>query len=331
MPMRQFEDVPAVRQRVPVQAAICGPSQSGKTRSALRIAKGIQRIAGGEIFGVDTESRRMLHHADAFTNPDGSPGYRWIDFKPPHGPLDYMAVIEHCVAKGATTIIIDTGSLEHEGAGGVLEMHAAETKRLAAAWKTSEDVAKMSAWNKPKSERRQLINRVLQLDANIIWCFRAKNKMLIEKGEKPEAGGFMPICGPELLYEMTVRIFLPPGARGFPQWEPKPDAVFEREWIAVPEQYAELQRAYAKRQLDEDFGEALAKWAAGGAITRAGELRAMIRAVSEVEDLEKLVPLFEEAKSKRTVTPPEFKELRELYAARRGEIIAAAGREPGVD
>lgn len=323
MAMRTFEDIPATRQRVPVQAAICGPSGSGKTRSALRIAKGIQRIAGGDIFGIDTESKRMLHHADAFM-VDGKPGFRWIDFPPPHGPLDYKDALEYCVKRGATTVIIDTGSLEHEGAGGVLEMHAAECKRLAAAWKTSEDAAKMSAWNVPKSQRRSLINRVLQLDCNVIWCFRAKNKMLIEKGEKPEAGGFMPICGAELLYEMTIRMFLPPGARGIPQWQS--NEIFEREWIATPDQFQELARGYQQRQLDEDFGEALAKWAAGGAITRAGELRAAIRAAESMADLELVVPKFEEAKTKKTISGPEWQELRKYWALRRDEIVPP---EPG--
>ena len=187
-PIRTFEDAPATRERVPLMVGLVGPSGGGKTMSALRLATGVQRVTGGEIFVIDTEARRSLHYAKDFK-------FRHVPFSAPFGPLDYLAAIEHCVRRGAKVVIVDSMSHEHEGPGGVLESHAVETKRLAAAWKVTEKAAQMSAWAKPKGERRRMINSILQMPVSAIFCFRAKEKIKIVKGKDPEPLGFMPIAG----------------------------------------------------------------------------------------------------------------------------------------
>src|SRR6266446_5059778 len=249
---RKFEDRPAVREATPLLVGLIGPRGGGKTFSALRLATGIQRVSGGDFWGIDTESRRMLHYADRFR-------FRYLAFGAPFGPLDYLAAVEHRVAKRAKNIIVDSMSHEHEGPGGVLEMHAAESKRLAEAWKKSEDVVKMAAWIKPKADRRRLINTLLQINANFIFCFRAKEKMKIVKGKEPEALGFMPIAGEEFVYEMVLKCLLLPAANGVPTWQSENTG--ERMMIKLPEQFRDL---FAnKPQLSEDLGEKLARWAAG--------------------------------------------------------------------
>src|SRR5678815_3652835 len=121
---RTFEDVEAKRGEVPLLAGLVGPSGTGKTFSALRLATGIQRVSGGEIYVIDTEARRSLHYAEQFK-------FRHVQFDAPFGPLDYLSAITYCVGKGAGTIIVDSMSHEHEGPGGVLESHEAELTRLA--------------------------------------------------------------------------------------------------------------------------------------------------------------------------------------------------------
>jgi len=249
---RTFEDKPAVRTSVPLLLGLTGASGSGKTYSALRLATGIQRVTGGEIFYIDTEARRALHYADRFK-------FRHMEFKAPFGPLDYLAAIEHCQRKGAKVIVVDSMSHEHEGPGGVLEKHEQETTRLSALWHTSRDAAQMSAWAEPKAERRRLINSVLQLGVNGVFCFRAKEKLRIKKGEKPEPMGWMPIAGEEFVYEMTVNCLLYPGSGGVPEWNP--GEIGEKMMVKLPEQFRETFKQ--RRPLDEDTGETLAKWAAG--------------------------------------------------------------------
>lgn len=249
---RTFEDKPAVRTSVPLLLGLTGASGSGKTFSALRAATGIQRVTGGDIYYIDTEAKRALHYADRFK-------FRHIEFKAPFGPLDYLAAIEYCQKKGAKVIVVDSMSHEHEGQGGVLEKHEEETTRLSAQWKCSRESAQMSAWAIPKAERRRLINSILQLGVNGIFCFRAKEKLKIKKGEKPEPLGWMPIAGEEFVYEMTVNCLLYPGSGGVPEWNP--GEIGEKMMVKLPEQFRTLFKE--RRPLDEDTGEALAKWASG--------------------------------------------------------------------
>lgn len=246
---RVFEDKPAVRERVPVLVGLVGPSGSGKTYSALRLATGIQSVSGGEIFYIDTEAKRALHYSDVFK-------FRHLAFTAPFAPADYLAAIEHCVKKGAKTVVIDSMSHEHDGKGGVLEMHEAEMTRLG-----GSDKMNFLAWQRPKAERRRLLNSILQLDLNVIFCFRAKEKLKMMPGKQPQPLGWMPIAGEEFIYEMTVNMLLLPNSGGVPQWHP--DEMGEKAIIKLPSQF----KAIFEKQcpLSEEIGAKLAEWAAGGA------------------------------------------------------------------
>jgi hypothetical protein len=249
---RVFEDKPAVREATPLFVGLFSPTGAGKTYSALRLATGIQRIAGGDIFGVDTESKRMLHYADKFK-------FRHVQFAAPFSPNDYQAVVDHCIARGAKTIIIDSMSHEHTGIGGVLEWHAQETERLAKLWGVSEEKAQMSAWKAPKEARARFIDRLLQVNINFVFCFRAKEKLSIRPGKPPLDLGYMPLGAEELFYEMTLGALLLPMGKGVPVWTS--DMPGEKAMMKLPEQFEKL--FGTPKQLDEDTGQKLAEWAAG--------------------------------------------------------------------
>ena len=236
----------ARRESVPLLLGLMGASGSGKTFSALRLATGIQTITGGDIYGIDTEARRMLHYADRFK-------FKHLEFKAPFGPDRYQAAIEHAVASGAKIIIVDSMSHEHDGPGGVLEVHAAELERLG-----GQESKKFLAWQKPKAMRRQMINRILQLNASLICCFRAKDKIKIAGG-KPIPQGFMPIAGEEFVFEMTANCLLMPHADGVPTW--RSDEVGERMMMKLPEQFKGI--FAEQRPLSEEIGAELAQWAQG--------------------------------------------------------------------
>jgi len=240
---RKFTDSPAKREQVPLLLGYTGPSGGGKTYSMLRVATGIQRVSGGDIHVIDTEARRALHYADRFR-------FQHLQFDPPFGPLDYLAAIKHCAAKGAGVICVDSMSHEHEGPGGVLETHDAEVKRMGG------EKHNFRAWARPKAERRRLINEILQLKTNLIFCFRAKQKTKPD-GKKLIDLGWCPIAGPEFVYELTANCLLPPHANGVPQWET--DLPGEREMMKLPQQFRDILTG----QLSEDMGEAMARWAAG--------------------------------------------------------------------
>lgn len=251
--MREFQDTPAVRSQTPLLLGLVGPSGTGKTFSALRLATGIQRVSGGEIFFIDTEANRALHYADKFQ-------FRHIKFVAPFGSLDYLSAIQHCVSKGAKVIVIDSMSHEHEGPGGVLEQHEAELDRLAGQDYGRRKAMTFLAWAKPKAARRRFINSLLQLPVHVLCCFRAKTKLKIVRGQEPESRGYQPIAGEEFIYEMTAKFCLLPGANGFPSWQS--EHADEQAMMKLPEQFRDL--AQGRIQLSEDVGQKLAEWAAGG-------------------------------------------------------------------
>jgi hypothetical protein len=259
--MSDFVDRPAVREETPVLVGLVGPSSTGKTFSALRIATGFQRVSGGEIYFIDTEAKRALHYADKFK-------FRHVEFRAPFGPLRYLAAIQHCMKQAATskkrpTIIVDSMSHEHEGEGGVLDMHEQELDRRAGQDWSKRERMTMLCWAKPKAERQRLIGSILQMDANFIFCFRAKPKLKLEKGKEPESLGYQPISGDNFIYEMTLKCLLLPGANGVPSWQS--DMIGERAMMKLPEQFRAMFAKNPPPQLSEDIGEQLARWGAGGA------------------------------------------------------------------
>lgn len=252
-PERIFVDAPAVRERVPLLVGLVGPSGSGKTFSALRLATGVQKVDGGEVFFIDTEARRALHYAQLFK-------FRHVEFNAPFGPLDYLVAIDHCVAQGAKVIVVDSMSHEHEGPGGVLEMHEQETARLVQQWRSTPDKVKFSAWIRPKAERRRLLNSIVQRNVHFIFCFRAKEKLKILPGKDPIHLGWQAIAGDEFIYEMTMALYLPPGGKGKPDLAPQ--EIGEKALLKIPVQFREM---VTNRELDEALGTALARWAEGDA------------------------------------------------------------------
>lgn len=259
--MRTFEDKPAVREMTPLLIALTSPSGCGKTKSALRLASGMQRVLGGEIFHIDTEAGRALHYADEFK-------FRHVPFGPPYGSLDYLAAIRHCASRGASVTIIDSTSHEHEGEGGHLDEHAEQERKLRGA----SEAAKWSAWNIPKEHRKKLMQGILQLQSAFIFCFRAKQKRKPARkraGEKLAEGqdamielGWMPIGGDEFIYEMTLSLLFQHGSNGVPVTDIASLTDSQKLMFKIPGQFEKLFKQ--PRQLDESIGEALAKWATGG-------------------------------------------------------------------
>ncbi|HET9797292.1 MAG TPA: AAA family ATPase [Gemmatimonadaceae bacterium] len=318
---RVFEDHEAKRVAVPLMVGLVGPSGGGKTYSALRLASGIQRVTGGDIFVIDTESRRSLHYANLFK-------FRHVPFAAPFGPLDYLAAIEYAVKRGAKVVIVDSMSHEHEGPGGVLEQHAAEVDRLAGGDQAKAERVKMLAWSAPKQARRRMINTILQMPVSSIFCFRAKEKLKIERGQEPKPLGFMPIAGEEFIYEMTINCLLLPKAGGIPTWQS--NEIGEQATMKLPQQFAQL--FSEPLPLSEDHGETMARWAEGGAVSRFDEFLREI-AEADLATLEKVIPpRIEEAKKSRAINAAEHRSLKAAYIARKTALTSngnGAGEAPG--
>jgi hypothetical protein len=230
---------------------LAGPSGSGKTFSALRVAKGLAR--GKPIYFIDTEARRALHYANQFQFKHGELGA-------PFSPDRYAEAIKAARAAGAGVIVVDSMSHEHEGEGGVLDMHESELTRMAGDDWGKRDRVKFAAWIKPKQARTKLINLILQLGMHCVFCFRAKEKIALVKDDKgkqvPVQLGWQPIVGDRFEYEMTALLMLPPNSRGVP------DLGLSK----MQDQFAPFFKPGA--QIDENLGERFAVWADGKASTK---------------------------------------------------------------
>lgn len=208
--------------------ALCGPPNSGKTVSALRLAAGF----GGETALIDTQNKRALKYASGFK-------FQHFDLKPPYAAENFDAAITAATKAGFNNVIVDTMSDEHEGPGGLLDQshqyQLNKTSDLPDGDARDKKMEKylMASLIAPKMARTNLIQFCIsRLDVNVILCFRAKAKMKMVKekwesadgkksGEKstPKDQGVQPIGGAEFWGEMVIVAIMHEGSKGKPSWD----------------------------------------------------------------------------------------------------------------
>ena len=200
---------PATRENVGLLIGLAGATGSGKTYTAMRLASG---IANGKPFAViDTEAGRAKHYADQFKFDHG-------DLRAPFRPDAYVEAIKAADEAGYPVIVVDSVSHVWAGDGGILDWQEDELDRMAGDdWKKREAV-KMAAWIKPKMSHKQMVQRLLQVRAHLILCFRAEEKIemvredgkmkILPKQSLTGLDGWIPVCEKNLPFELTVSFLL---------------------------------------------------------------------------------------------------------------------------
>jgi hypothetical protein len=234
-----FHFAPAVRESVTLLIALAGASGSGKTYSALRLAKGMAPT--GKIAFIDTEARRGLHYAEEFQ-------FLHTDMRPPFAPVRFIEAIRAAEDAGAEVVVIDSFSMEYDGEGGIMDW----ADQLEASGTKSP-----GNWKLPKRAHKNLMNALLQCRASVIFCLRADEKIRIarENGKTVvEQLGWMPICEKRFMFEMTASFTLTPDRPGIPHFD-------------LPHKLQRQHRGMFTdtKPIGEDSGAALAEWARGGA------------------------------------------------------------------
>lgn len=240
----------AVREQVPLIIGLSGGTGSGKTMSAMRLAKG---MAHGKPFCViDTENGRASHYADQFT-------FDVLDLRAPFTPDAYTQAIQAADKAGYPVIIVDSMSHVWAGDGGVLDAQEHELDRMAGDdWKKRE-ACKMAAWIKPKMAHKHMMQTLLQVKAHLILAFRAEEKIeMVRVDGKLEVrkkdsligkDGWVPICEKNVPFEATCSFLLLASNPGIPHP------------IKLQEQHKPF---FSPTDcIDEFSGEQLAKWALG--------------------------------------------------------------------
>lgn len=192
--MSEFQIKPAQRQSIKPLIGLYAESGNGKTYSALLLARGMAGPSGKIVMG-DTESGRGSLYTDVL------PGsYETFQFDSPFSPARYIKAIEAIEQSGAAVGILDSGSHEWEGMGGVLDM-AAENE-------SSSGRAGLHNWKKPKMEHALFVQKLLRCSVPLIICLRAKyktrqtkdnGKTVIVKDDKTT-----PIQADDFIFEMTA-------------------------------------------------------------------------------------------------------------------------------
>ncbi len=251
--MSDFTFRPAKRENVGLLIGLIGASGSGKTYTAMRLASGIS--AGKPFAVIDTEAGRAKHYAGMFKFDHG-------DLTPPFSPARYADAIKAADAAGYPVIVVDSASHEHAGEGGILDMQEAEMERMAGGDARKRDLMRMASWIKPKQEHKKMVQRLLQVRAHLILCFRAEEKIEMVRDEHgkmkvvPRASptglhGWIPVCEKTLPYELTCSFLLTADRPGYPH----PIKLQEQHRALFP----------PDRPIDEESGKALAKWSEGDA------------------------------------------------------------------
>lgn len=183
----------ATKQATPPLIALWGQSGTGKTLSALRLARGIVGEQG-KIVLIDTENKRAKFYAGK--------GGQWfhVDLQPPFTPEKYSAAFKFAEDKGADIIIVDSMSHVWEGEGGVLDM--ADNSKSAKGY----ELKGLAKWKKPKTEYKRMINKLLRAPIPVIFCIRAKEKFVQEGSDSLKSEGMTPIMDKNFVYEMTVSL-----------------------------------------------------------------------------------------------------------------------------
>jgi len=277
-----FQFRPAVRENVGLLIGLAGGTGSGKTYSAMRLAAG---IAGEKRFAViDTEAGRAKHYADEFKFDHG-------DLKAPFTPDAYEEAIKAADSAGYPVIVVDSFSHEHAGEGGLLDMQEVELTRMAGDNWTKRDACKMASWIKPKTEHKAMVNKLLQVRAHLILCFRAEEKIEMVRDEngkmravpkKSRTGkdGWIPICEKSLPFEMTCSFLLLMDKPGFPNA------------IKLEEQHRHL--FPETKPIDEASGRGVAAWASGvrkkTAVAGAGTVTTLVQGKEEPKKTTENIP-----------------------------------------
>lgn len=188
---------PAKRGESKAIIGIAGVSGSGKTFTALQIARGMVSKPS-DIGFLDVENKRGSLYADILDGP-----FLIADLLPPFSPNRYSTAIKEFQEAGVKVLVIDSVSHEWEGEGGCDD--------IANAPKADGTERKVANWAGAKREHKRFMNTLLQCDMDIICCLRAREKIKIVKvGGKDEfvPQGLQPIQEKNFMFELTASILM---------------------------------------------------------------------------------------------------------------------------
>lgn len=242
-----FRPASSFTERHGLFVALVGGTNSGKTFSALRLARG---IAGpkGKIAVADTEGGRTLHLKNDFA-------FDVVMMDPPHRPSRYADLAREAEQAGYDALVFDSFTAEWAGMGGVLSWADDEATRMAGNDEAKRERIKGATWIRPKSAHKAMVYSFLERRMPIIFSIRGEETFV-----PPNTKLFKAVCNKGFLFEVTVSFRLASERKGII------DLSDPASW-KMEGPHRDIFRD--GEQLSERHGEQLAAWASGGAAPKS--------------------------------------------------------------
>lgn len=157
----------AVKFKEPVRLAIIGPSNSGKTYTALRVGTAMANALGSRIAFIDTEHGSAKKYADTFDFDV----LELTDYK----PQNYIDAIKTAEESGYKVLVIDSISHAWAGKGGVLDLVDRAKAR---------DNRGFNAWREVTPLHNAFVEAMLSARLHLIVTMRSKMEYAQEKDEQ---------------------------------------------------------------------------------------------------------------------------------------------------
>lgn len=178
----------AQRTQAKIKLAITGPAGSGKTYSALRLARGLIG-RNGKIALIDTENGSASLYSEQFD-------FDVHNLEPPFEDTRFIEGISAAVNAGYDALIIDSASHFWEA---ILEFKDKLDRRGGNSF---------SNWNEAGKHFKDVLNAVLHSPIHVIACLRSKTEYVVETNERgrniPRKVGLAPVMRDGIEYEFTT-------------------------------------------------------------------------------------------------------------------------------
>ena len=246
-----------------LRLGLIGPAGSGKTMTALRIARGLAGESG-RVAVIDTERGSASLYA-------GERGLEFDVMELDSYEVDrFLEGLREAEKAGVDVLIIDSLSHAWAGKGGILEFVDATKKRGGGG---------IDAWGKATPLHNQLRDGMLGSSMHIIATMRSKTEYVVEKDERTgktsvKKIGMQPVQREGMEFEFDV----------------VGDVNAEHELVVTKSRAIFLKDAIV-REAGEELGKQLRDWLSSGAVPEVAKVE---RRAAQPREVEPPQPLFDQ-------------------------------------
>jgi len=285
----------ATRQQSRIKLSLSGSAGSGKTYSALQLAKGICN-EWDKIAVIDSENYSASLYAQL--GP-----FQVVNLAAAFTPESYIEAIKLCEGSGIEVIIIDSISHEWSGKGGCLDLHEKETSRM-------KMQNSFTAWASITPRHQAFVDAIIQSSCHIICCIRSKTEYLLtEKNGRqvPQKVGMAPITRDGFEFEVSIHFELDQQHKAFCSKDRTGLFMDKDPFVITP-----------------NTGNQLLEWCMGGDAPAADDVT---RRINDCKSLNELLQIYKSFPQYKLSLLPEF-ELRKRQLIITQDIKTQLSNQP---